>query len=175
MKRKSMLVVVLAVLIVGTPVAVMAARPGELVTGGPEIAQIRRATARYHQLSVAEEEGFVPLFECISHATEGAMGWHYILPARFDADLKLEEPEVLLYEILPDGTSKLTGVEYIVPAAAWPEGAAPPEFLGKELLYKTMVGSHEVDPYYEVHAWVWRRNPSGLLADWNPRVTCTTE
>ena len=31
-----------------------------------------------------------------------------------------------------------------------------------------------VAPYYEVHAWVWKHNPSGrLFADWNPRVSCS--
>ena len=23
-----------------------------------------------------------------------------------------------------------------------------------------------------LHAWVWKDNPSGMFADWNPRVTC---
>ena len=27
-------------------------------------------------------------------------------------------------------------------------------------------------PFYLLHAWVWERNPSGLLSDWNPRVSC---
>jgi len=23
-----------------------------------------------------------------------------------------------------------------------------------------------------MHAWVWKPNPAGIMADWNPRVTC---
>ena len=28
------------------------------------------------------------------------------------------------------------------------------------------------DPFYELHAWIWRPNPSGIFKDWNPSVTC---
>jgi len=23
-----------------------------------------------------------------------------------------------------------------------------------------------------MHAWVWKPNPAGIMADWNPRVSC---
>jgi hypothetical protein len=26
--------------------------------------------------------------------------------------------------------------------------------------------------FYLTHAWIWKRNPSGMFADWNPLVTC---
>jgi hypothetical protein len=29
-------------------------------------------------------------------------------------------------------------------------------------------------PFYELHAWVWKHNPSGMFNDWNPLVTCPT-
>jgi hypothetical protein len=25
---------------------------------------------------------------------------------------------------------------------------------------------------YELHAWLWQRNPSGLFFEWNPKVSC---
>lgn len=28
------------------------------------------------------------------------------------------------------------------------------------------------DAIYELHVWVWRENPSGPFADWNPTVSC---
>jgi len=27
-------------------------------------------------------------------------------------------------------------------------------------------------PFYSLHAWIWKPNPSGLLFAWNPRVSC---
>ena len=26
--------------------------------------------------------------------------------------------------------------------------------------------------FYVAHAWIWKRNPAGILKDWNPDVTC---
>jgi hypothetical protein len=26
--------------------------------------------------------------------------------------------------------------------------------------------------FYELHAWLWKPNPSGVFADYNPRVHC---
>jgi hypothetical protein len=26
--------------------------------------------------------------------------------------------------------------------------------------------------FYELHVWAWKTNPSGMFADWNPRVSC---
>jgi hypothetical protein len=142
-------------------------------TGIDLLAVARQATARYQRLEVAEEDGFVPLFECIAHETDGAMGFHYINPDRFDSELTLTEPEALVYEELPNGEFRLMAVEFVIPAAAWTEAEAP-AFLGQTLKYKTTVGSHEVDPYYEVHVWVWGHNPSGMFADWNPAIACSS-
>ena len=25
-----------------------------------------------------------------------------------------------------------------------------------------------------LHAWVWKENPSGMFADWNPKASCDT-
>lgn len=37
---------------------------------------------------------------------------------------------------------------------------------------KHKVGTHDVDPFYELHVWHWRDNPSGMVADYNPAVSC---
>jgi hypothetical protein len=26
--------------------------------------------------------------------------------------------------------------------------------------------------FYTLHVWIWRHNPSGMRADWNPEVIC---
>ena len=50
--------------------------------------------------------------------------------------------------------------------------SVPPRLLGRDLKLKSKVGSHPVDPFYELHVWHWRSNPSGMLADYNPSVSC---
>jgi len=136
-----------------------------------DLGAARRASAKYQEFDRALEDGFQLLFECISNPTEGAMGFHYIRPDRFDGTLKLTEPEAVLYEQQPSGRMRLVAIEYVIPASAW-TASEPPTFLGQTFKYKTTVGPHDVDPYYELHVWLWKNNPSGVFADWNPRVSC---
>ena len=174
MRKRTMFLAVLVMLLAAMPIAALAAGK----TAGfnrSTLAVIRRATARYRRLAVAEKDGFVPLLDCIEHPTDptiGAMGVHYILPDRLGDDkLDLTKPEVLVYEVKANGKARLAAVEYVIPAALW-TGDKPPSFFGHELTYKTTMGKYPMDPYYEVHVWAWRHNPSGMLADWNPKVTC---
>jgi hypothetical protein len=29
-----------------------------------------------------------------------------------------------------------------------------------------------IPPFYALHVWAWRPNPSGVFADWNTKVSC---
>lgn len=139
-----------------------------------DLATIRRATAKYHDLNVALADGYEILFDCTVNPNDPsvAMGQHYINPILAGDDvLELEKPEVLMYEPQADGAMKLVGVEFIVFEDAW-STVEPPQFLGRTMARKTAVGSHPVPAFYEVHAWVWAHNPDGAFADWNPNVTC---
>jgi hypothetical protein len=142
----------------------------------PEMAAIRNATDPYQDLNVALEDGFVQLFDCTVNPNNAAeaMGQHYINPDRVDSSLKLTEPEVLMYEPQPDGSMALVAVEYIVFEHDWSK-PQPPKFLGQTLKRKEYVGLHQVDPFFEVHAWVWKDNPTGVFADWNTDVSCQYE
>jgi hypothetical protein len=31
---------------------------------------------------------------------------------------------------------------------------------------------HSFLPIFKLHIWLWRTNPSGTFADWNPKVSC---
>ena len=165
MKKRVYLSILLVGLLVAAVVAIVVA------TGESDLDVAREATERYQRMDLVLADGFTPLFECISDPAAGAMGVHYVQPDRFDAQLELSEPEALVFEPQADGRRELVAIEYIIPAAAW-SGSEPPTFLGQTLQYKTMVGPHEVDPYYELHAWVWEDNPSGMFADWNPEASC---
>jgi hypothetical protein len=131
----------------------------------------RTASARYWDIAVAKADGYEQLFDC-TEGPHGNMGQHFIHIARAtDGRLVLEEPDVLMYEAQPDGSMQLVAIEYVVFESDWPE-AAPPRFMGQVLKRKTAVGSHPVDPFFEVHAWHWRHNPDGLFNDWNIHVSC---
>lgn len=130
-----------------------------------DITRARAATARFKSVDAAMAAGYTAETNCVQHQPHGAMGLHYPQPALRDDKLDPERPEVLTYERLADGTLKLTGVEYIVPLSAW-TSKEPPTLLGQPLKRADSLG------IWYLHAWIWEPNPSGLFADWNPRVTC---
>jgi hypothetical protein len=107
-----------------------------------------------------------PITPCLAYPPEGAMGYHYANLALMDDQVELLEPETLIYEPQRNGKLRLVGVEYIVPFTAVPADADPPQLLGMDFDANAAVG------IWARHVWVWRHNPSGIFADWNPKVTC---
>jgi hypothetical protein len=149
-----------------------------------ELAQVRAATARFHDLDAALAAGYELgwvngsgiriITGCVAHPSAGAMGYHYFHPGLM-ADLPVDplEPEVLVYAPGENGKLKLAAVEWVVRGPnSNPPGVFPPPIptvLGMEM--------HILVPppgpaFYIMHAWVWKPNPSGMFADWNPEVSC---
>ena len=137
---------------------------GEAVDG--DIARVRAATSRFKVLEAAAAAGYPRHVEqCVQYQPQGAMGFHHQNAALMDATLEVEKPEVLTYERMPDGTYELTGVEYLVPISAWSK-TEPPTMMGQKLKRAESLG------IWYLHVWIWKQNPSGLFADWNPDVKC---
>jgi hypothetical protein len=133
-----------------------------------DVERIRAATEPFHSLEEAVAAGYAgDVAECVQNPPRGAMGYHHLNPALLDRRVELERPEILVYERLPDGEYRLNGVEYIVPFSVWPADAEePPTVMGQELRPAPSLR------LWYLHVWVWLENPSGLFADWNPRVIC---
>jgi hypothetical protein len=144
-----------------------------------QLARVRAATDKYHTLSVANDDGYGEFYLCTDDVTDGTMGQHYV-----NLDLVLDtatgvptidplRPEALVYEPKVNDGYKLVGVEYVVFQAAWDaEHDAPPTLFGKTFTLIHAGNRYGLDPFYELHAWTWRPNPSGMFKDWNPSVTC---
>jgi hypothetical protein len=131
-----------------------------------QLDELRRATARFHDFDHAvKEEYHVQITPCWYHSDLGGMGYHYGNPSLIDGTVRLLKPEILMYEPGPAGQMRLVGLEYIVPIDAW-EGEDPPILLGQEFHRADALG------IYALHVWLWRQNPEGLFADWNPQVSC---
>jgi hypothetical protein len=168
---------------------------------GPDLEAVRAATSRFRDVNVALAEGYVREPENICHtadmmghpAADGAMGIHFV---RLDllgitgppnprvsgtgAHTDFLQPAVLLYEPQADGSLELVGVENLVFIEAW-YGAGntiPPSFQG--VPYDRMVDdpateideAHGFEPHYDRHVWLYRENPRGMYAQFNPTVTC---
>ena len=132
------------------------------------LATLRAATARYHDLKAATDDGFVFLHGCESRPDEGPVGAVYVHPGRLDGVIDPREPEALIYEPGENGSAKLVGVELAIPYVAW-TNAQPPEFLGASFQPEDEFG------VWGLHVWIWRKNPEGLFAESNPRVSCAAE
>jgi len=150
-----------------------------------ELAQVRRATAKFHRFEAAIGAGYTLgyvngagntiITGCIAHPTDpvniGAMGYHYFNKALID-DLVIDpqRPEGLVYAPGADGGLKLVAVEYVVPGdKSNPPGPADgPTVFGMDMhILVPAVGFHTL------HAWIWSHNPAGMFAHWNPEVTCS--
>ena len=131
-----------------------------------DIKSVRDATAPFHSLEQAQAAGYEQETDCMEKPPEGGMGYHFTRRELRDGTLELNKPEVLVYEKRADGSFKLNGVEYIVPISAW-KHSDPPTIMGQPLK------RFERGGFWYLHAWVWEHSPSGLFADWNPRVKCS--
>ena len=131
-----------------------------------DLATLRRVTARFHRFEAAQAAGWDTKITSCMVTAAGGMGFHYGNVGLIDGVARVDEPELLLYEPEKNGRMRLVAVEYIVPYAAHPRDAAPPVLFDHEF--------KQVDDFqvWGLHAWVWEHNPSGMFADWNPRVNC---
>ena len=140
------------------------------------------ATARFHDLDKAMAAGYtfrLPELTgktCIAQPGQGAMGVHMVNTSLLDATLDATAPEALVYEPRSNGTLKLVALEYVVFKGAWEQahgvGAAPPSMFGRTFDFTDEPNRYGLPPFYALHAWIWKPNPSGLLYAWNPRVEC---
>jgi len=141
-----------------------------------ELAEVRQATAKYHDVNVAIADGYMPTTSCVA-SPAGGMGFHYVNPtlAR-DSNINLTTPEILLYASV-GGELKLVGVEYLFgigrPDAPIPDPAPPSPILFGRTFNGPMLG-HEpgMPPHYDLHVWVWQANPEGIFTQFNPNVSC---
>lgn len=129
--------------------------------------RVRAATERFADVSVAEAEGYGPI-PCVSGATGGAMGIHYVNGAYLGEDdntLDINKPEAVMYEPQADGSLVLVGVEYI-------SFAGPAVLEGHLLHYRGSPNRYGLDPFYEIHVWAHRENPAGPFVGMNRNVSC---
>jgi hypothetical protein len=161
---------------------------------GPELAAVRAATARFHDVSEAYAAGYSTQFEpCVANPGVGVMGVHAPHQSLIgDQVIDPLQPEALLYIPQPNGRLRLTGVEYVQvvllrnPATnevapwfspdPWPlnyQVVGPTPQLFGQNFNGPMPGHIPAMPWHwDLHAWIWAHNPSGMFAEWNPSLQC---
>jgi hypothetical protein len=128
---------------------------------------IEAAKAAGYSVQVADAAGIV----CISDPAQGTMGIHMLNPSLLDGTIDEAKPELLVYEPGHKGRMKLVALEYLVFQSDW-TGSEPPELFGQEFSLTPEGNRYGLPPFYALHAWIFRHNPSGDLAPYNPKVDC---
>ena len=167
----------------------------------PDLGAVRAAAERFRDVNVALAEGYVPapgnVCESAQHmglpASVGSMGIHYFRPdllgitappnprvSGSGTHTDFLNPAILIYEPQADGSLELVAVENLVFESAWRAAGhtEPPSFHGRP--YERMADdpateadeAHMFEPHYDRHVWVFRDNPSGVFAPFNPNVRC---
>jgi hypothetical protein len=136
---------------------------------------VREATDRFKNVrSVAGPgEGYELAFGCVSGGDFGAMGLHYVNMSKVDEVLDVNEPEIVLFEPTANGGIRITGADYLIPAAAWhAKHAGPPQLMGQLFHLFDSPNRFGLEPFYTLHVWAWKNNPTGTFTNWNPDVSC---
>ena len=162
----------------GAAYASAAASPGS-PTAGKQLAQIRAATAKYHQLSIAKNAGWNTLFADINGLTciqdtdtpsMGGMGFHWLDMDNLGSTDPLK-PLALIYAPNPGGGVRFAGMEYLGPD---PNGTTPLPFLNRVGFMHTDANNRFLGPtaFWSLHVWAWDHNPMGTYEMWNPKISC---
>jgi hypothetical protein len=167
----------------------------------PTIEEVRTLAMRYRSVDTALAHGYMrePTNTCEKASnmglpdSVGTMGIHFLRPdllgitgppnPRVDGTgthTDFRQPAVLIYEPQADGSLELVAVENLVFIKAW-EAAGntmAPRF--GDVSFNRMVDdpatpvdeAHHFEPHYDLHVWLFRENPAGMFAQFNPAVTC---
>jgi len=121
------------------------------------LAQLRQVTDKYHDVAAAEADGYIQASPFVPN-----MGYHYVDYALVSNQTPDPlKPQIILY----DSKKHMVGVEYFVLYTGQP---AP------VLFGQTMNGPDltepDLPPHYDFHVYLWKGNPDGIFADYNPNV-----
>ena len=158
---------------------VLLAIPSSASAGAEDLSTARAATAQFHEVGTATAAGYgefrdAARIACIETPGVGVMGIHYVNGGLVgDGAINAATPEALVYQPLANGKLRLVAVEYIVFYSMW-AGASKPSLFGQEFKLIGTPNRYGIPAFYELHAWVWQHNPSGIFKDWNPSGSCAS-
>jgi len=143
-----------------------------------DLRRAREATRRFRDVKVAREAGYRAIGECTDDPKYGGMGIHYANEELVaDGKLDVTKPEILVYEPMPSGKLRLGAIEYFQVDADQNLHTDDdrPSLFG--LPFDGPMLGHEpgMPMHYDLHVWLYRHNPAGRFAMYNPRVHCPDE
>ena len=179
MKR---MLLALAGMAIATSAANAQAGPMSEPTLPANLAATRAALAKYQDPIAAVRDGYLSTVGCMDYPKggggmgemaykPGGMGVHFVNMALVGPTLDSLKPQVLIYE--PSGDRlRLVAAEWFMPTALAKEA---PMIFGRKL-DGPMEGHAPILPadlhHWDLHVWLWKANPNGLMEPTNPAVSC---
>lgn len=143
-----------------------AAAPG----GQSQLAAVRQATVQYHDVDRAVADGYLRTGECVP-----GMGYHYVNFELFGAPVDPLKPAALLYAPSGNDGLKLVAVEYFVvdeDGDLTTHNSVRPALFGKRFDGPMPGHGPGMPVHYDLHAYIWKGNPAGVLETYNAKVEC---
>jgi hypothetical protein len=50
--------------------------------------------------------------------------------------------------------------------------SSPPSLFGQTFNFTPAPNRYGLPAFYSLHAWIWKNNPEGMFAMWNPDISC---
>ena len=172
----------LAGTVLGAGTAKAQAPRTEAVTLPANLTATRAALDKYQDPLAAIRDGYFSTLGCVDYPKggggmgemsykPGGMGVHFINPSLIGPTLDSLKPQVLIYEPVGDRL-RLVAAEWFVPTAIAKEA---PTIFGTKL-DGPMEGHAPVLPvelhHWDLHVWLWKANPNGLMHPTNSSVRC---
>jgi hypothetical protein len=149
---------------------------------GDSLDQVKNTLDQFRSLPVAEGAGYGLLLDakgiaCIDLPGTGAMGVHYVRGALVgDGSVDPMTPEAVVYEPDARGRMHLVAAEYVVFQDAWDaQHDSKPSLFGQTFTLNPAGNRFGLPAFYALHVWLFKHNPAGTFAMWNPDVTCTPD
>ena len=174
-------ILALAIGVIAAMPAASSAHPGAHPPEGDnhgnkhDLQRARAATRKFRNVRVARAAGYAATGECAQDPKYGGMGIHYANPELVaDGELDVTKPEILVYQPMPSGKLRLGAVEYFQADADQDLATDPdrPYLFGMPFDGPMLGHDPEMPIHYDLHVWLYRHNPAGRFAMWNPRVHC---
>ena len=142
---------------------------------GGQLREVRNATKQFRDVDAARAAGYKAAGACVADPKYGGMGIHYANDELLaDGTLDPLHPEVLVYQPGPNGRLTLGAVEYFTADADQDLDTNDdrPSLFGVPFDGPMLGHEPGMPKHYDLHVWLYKDNPAGVFAAYNPRVHC---
>jgi hypothetical protein len=140
-----------------------------------QLREARHATYAFRDVEAAKAAGYAQASECVEDPKYGGMGIHYANQRLIDdGKLDVTRPEILVYQPTAGGGLRLGALEYFQVDGDQDLATADdrPSLYGVPFDGPMLGHSPGMPIHDDLHVWLYKDNPAGIFAAYNPRVHC---